>query len=497
MNLGEINGILAGIQNDLKAIDLTKEKDIKKIEEMKKPTTEIDNAVARDDFKEEHLDFTLDMFKEASDRVGAYDFQQERDEAKKATAAQKKDITARITAKQDVQKSVKGKYDELSRKKDVIAKYKGTYKTEEFVNRQNRRKKALEDEIAINNGKLQDLEGFSQSVKVPVKEIEDNKTLIEELKKLSKLEAAVKTLKSELARMKKDGDHQMLIDDQQKEVDTAETSLNNKVAEVSGKHKGIKLNIKTLSADISAAEKTAKNNIKNAKQTVKNTAKISDKEFIKNTIHSRLDAAKTDEEFLSVVRNARVELTSSNEQLSNTRDEIEDNVKTLEFGETVRTAPTTGGPAPITESEIRAKIQSDSTIQTLAPVLSDEEKTEKFYSAIKGGLFKNSESPILHPIAFFRSKFDKKGKENWHADYEKEMIEAARKAIEEERRAQGDARKAASDKATEKESQYDRAMFLRIMRADSAKVTQMGEDIENNNAGKHIAETYEDIDQEH
>lgn len=493
--MSEINTLLDGIKKDLLKIDLTKEvKKISEITAMSKPATEIDKVVTRDDFEPEHFDRTIEMFREASDRIGAYDFKQDLDEARNANRAKKREISNRINAKQGVQTAVKGKYDELSRKKEVIAKYKGTFKTEEFVNRQNRRKKALEEEIAKNESKLQQVEAFKQSVEGPVKVIEDNKALIEELNKLSKLKAAVDTLKKELAAMKKAGDHQMLIDDQQKEVDAAETKLNNKIAEVSGKH-NIKLDAKTLSVDIGAAKKTAQTNINDAKQTIKDTAEKSDKEYIKNTIHPRLEAATTDEEFLGVIKKARVELTASNNRLSNTRDEIAENVQTLELGETVRTAAPSGAPAPITDADIRARIQSDSEIQALAPVLDDKEKTEKFYDSIKGGLFKNSQNPWLHPVAFLRSRFDKKGKENWHADYEKGMIEAAKKAIEDERKAEDATRKDASDRATGLEKQFDRAMFLKIMKADPATVKQMGEDIDNNNAGTVIAETYEDIDE--
>ena len=65
-----INTILGSIRDDLQAIDLTKETDLNKIQKMgTEPIGKVESVVTKDGFGVKELKTTVDMFKEANDKL--------------------------------------------------------------------------------------------------------------------------------------------------------------------------------------------------------------------------------------------------------------------------------------------------------------------------------------------------------------------------------------------------------------------------------------------
>lgn len=487
---------LVTIKTDLEAIDLTKEKDIAKIESMgKKPITGIDSVVVDKGFTEEHLEATIDMFKIANDRVGEYDKKQDIEAGKKAQGdpTKLKEISDRIKARQAVKEAIQGKYSELSMKKAVMDKYIVKYDHTHLVERQNRKKDANKKKISDNQVKLSQIADFKNQVSGELGVIQTNLALIEELNQLRKLAKDIETREANLNNARNQGYDPDLIKGLEDDLKQSKTNLKAKTAEITKKHKGVTLDPNDLVNSINNAENTANDTITTMKEKIKGKAQASDKDYIKIEISEKLDETFSDNKaFVKVLDATTKELDAENITLGLENNKIAENVGQIELGTKLKENPTRGiNHSEITDEDIQAKIDSDSSIQALIPALSDKEKKQEVYkSLIEGAKYK---SKLLHPIAAFKARFSKKTMEEWeNVTYKDEMKQRAREAIEAERKAEAETNTKAVKLATSKEEAFRKGLFAHIMGSTKAEVEQMNKDADKN-PGAVLAEAYAQV----
>ena len=119
--MNDIIAKLAEIKKDLDAIDLAKVKPEKLGKIVERVSEAMDKASEMDGFNTERLDEAIEMFKGASTRLEQHDFQPEYKKMHKEDEADKREeIKANIDARRKAISGVKGKYDELTRKRAVI-----------------------------------------------------------------------------------------------------------------------------------------------------------------------------------------------------------------------------------------------------------------------------------------------------------------------------------------------------------------------------------------
>lgn len=488
----EIVGKLATIKTDLDAIDLTKEKDLAKIEKMgKQPITSIDNVIGDEGFREEHLEATIEMFKDASNSVGAYDKKQDIEAGKKVQGdpAKLKEISDRMKARQTVKEAIQGKYSELSMKKAVIDKYKEKFDPKHLVERENRKKDANKKKIEDNQTKISEIAEFKNKVSGELGVIETNLALIEQLDKLEKLAKDIETRENNLNNAKTQGLDPDLIKGLEEDLNESKNDLKVKTAEVTKKHKGLALDPNDLVNSIGNARTTAKNTIAKEKDQIKNKAQASDKDYIKTEIYGKLDKAySNDEAFIKVLDGTTIELDAENITLEMENEKIAQNVGEIELGTKVKESIANGTMHPeITDADIQAKINSDSSLQALIPALSDKEKKQAVYeSLVEGAKRKNK---FLHPIAAFKAQFSKKTMQEWeNTTYNDEMKRRAIELIEEER----GANLKALQTADSKEVAFRKGLFAHVMSSTKAEVEQMDKDADKN-PGTVLAEAYAQV----
>ena len=125
--LGEINTKLVEIKSQLDKLEFEKETDAKKIEAMiAKILGDTKDITEREDFGEEHLSTIVEMFKNAESKANSYD------SAKDAKSILKnrtkvKEISATIQARKNAKTGIVDKFNELTKKQEVINKYKEKY----------------------------------------------------------------------------------------------------------------------------------------------------------------------------------------------------------------------------------------------------------------------------------------------------------------------------------------------------------------------------------
>lgn len=487
--LGEINVLLADIQKDLDAIDLTKETDLGKIRKMGTvATTKVDEAVTREDFGDYQLTATLEMFKTASDKVGAYDKKQDIDAAVK-NPSKMKEITDRKNAREGVKKSIQDKYQELSMKKAVIDKYAEKFNPEFLVERQNDKLEANKKKMQENKTRMSEISDFKNKVSGELGTIQTNSDWLKELEQLETLAKDVDTNQKALNEAKKQGDQDM-IEAFENEFNARMDSLRKRTSEVTKKYKGVTLdatNTNTLKASIALARTIAESSIKTAESGIKNKAQASDKDFIKNDIYQRLDKAQSDKEFLKVLATAKKELVVENLTLDSQNARIGNNVSQMELGIKVKESGTVGVPiAEPTKEEIEELIRNDKSIRDLAPALTKETLQQQVYNSLADGhrgIFGR------HPIAFLKSRFSKKAQETYMESYEKKMREEATKKIKEQRKAEAETNKQAAKTVDSKYAEFRKGLSAYVMGAEKADVEKMDKDAEKA-PGAVLAEAY-------
>lgn len=494
MTMQEILNALVTIQQDLKKIDLSKDKDVSKMEEAAdKAIKGIDKVSVDQGFTEEHLNATIDMLRNANAEVEKYDPNKEK--AKIVGNMSKRDeILKNVRVKEAVAKKVKGKYDEFNKKKAVIEKYKEKFNPDDLTKREQDRYDVNEKRMKANEDRRREVIDFTDKVNGELTEINENLAVVNELSKLKEQSKKLEDLKTELAteEAKADADSG-LIDIYKQSIKKQETQLNDSYKKITDKYKTVSLDPKNLEVSITNAQNTARSNIATARTKIDGTLSNAEKKYnytagFETFLQDRINAARTDKEYVEVFNEAKRDLEADNIDLRFENDKISENIETISRGKEALKAgtPTRGTgriPEP-TEEEIQDVIKSDSEIRALAPVLTDKEMKQRVYESLtedKKGKF--------HPILFLKSR-GKKAQEEWKKSYEKEMREKAIEKIKNEKRENS----RAAREVDSKRQKFMDSLFAHVMNADSKSVTKMDEDIEKGKPGDTLTKVYDDME---
>ena len=496
MTMQEIVTALAKIQGELNAIDLTKDKSADEIKKMaSNPTQQIDKITRDKGFTEEALDATIKMFDTANKKVETYDPTKERDEAIR-NKAKRKEILDRVKAKEEVKQKIKGKYDELSKKKAVLSKYKEKFDPEYLILREERKLDLNDKKIETNEHRITEIIDFKDKINNELTDINNNLVLIKELEELKKqfqqLEDAKADFNAEKAKPDADKD---FIKQYEVLIKTQETKFNSAYKRVTDKYKTLSIDPNNMSASITNSQNNAKTNINNAKTKIEGKLTNSEKIYgytaeFETYMKNKIASTKTDEEYVDVFDEAEMELEAENINLDFENAKISDNIEMMEKGQEIlqNGKPKKYVEKEPTEEEIEDLINSDSEIRALAPVLTDKEMRQEVYKSLT-----KDKNGKLHPILFLKS-FGKKAQSQWKESYEKNMRE---KAIEKIKTTKREAAKQTTKEVEAVESKRQKFMdtlFVNVMSADSKKVDKMDKDIEKGKPGETLTKVYNDME---
>ena len=496
MTMKEIVSALAKIQGELNAIDLTKDKSADEIKKMAtNPVQQIDKVAHDKGFNEEALDATIKMFENANKKVETYDPTQERAKAIQ-DKTKRKEILDKVKAKEEVKQKIKGKYEELARKKAVIDKYKEKFNPEHLILREERKLDLNDKKIETNEHRITEIIDFKDKINNELTDINNNLILIKELeeqkKQFKKLEDAKADLNAEKAKPDADKD---FIKQYESHIKNQEAKFNDTYKKVTDKYKTISLDPKDISTSVTNAQNNAKTNINNAKTKIEGKLTNSEKTYgytagFETYMKNKIASTKTDEEYLDVFDNAEMELEAENINLNFENDKISENIEIMEKGQEIlkNGKPKKYVEKEPTEEEIEDLINSDSEIRALAPVLTKKEMRQAVYSSLT-----KDKSGKVHPILFLKS-FGKKAQSQWKESYEKDMRE---KAVEKIKTTKREAAKQTTKEVEAVESKRQKFMdtlFVNVMSADSKKVDKMDKDIEKGKPGETLTKVYNDME---
>ena len=481
--LGEINTKLVEIKSQLDKLEFEKETDAKKIEAMiAKILGDTKDITEREDFGKEHLSTIVEMFKNAESKANSYD------SAKDAKSILKnrtkvKEISATIQARKNAKTGIVDKFNELTKKQEVINKYKEKYDPQHLKDRQENKAKANSQKIDSNNKRIIEVADFKEKVGDELNAITANLNLMKELDEIETLGNTCETLEKNLATTKKMSNvPQEILDALQGELDEKHKNLAEKCKDVNTKNKVLKIDPKNVKTDISLAKTSVNKEITDSRDEVNNKLVDSEKKYgytagFEKFIGARLAGASSAEEFLKVFEEATKELEAENINYITENKNIQSNIESLDMGLTLSSSGSARSSADPTEEEIKAVIEADPQIKALAKPLTKKEEKEEIYKFLTEG-----KKGKIHPIAFLRSKFDRKAEAKWRQNYELDMREAAIKKITDAR-----------TNSENKRSKFMETLVHKVMTAKTSEVEEWNKDAEKK-PGKVLTDVYEKMD---
>lgn len=489
MTLEQINAELVEIMGLIDNIDLSKEATPEQIKKMAdKPIERVEKVSADKGFTEENLDTAINIFGQAKVKVEKYDPSEEYAEAQ-SDKTKSKDILARVSAKKDAVGRIAGKYDELTRKKDVIEKYKKKFDIRHLEQREERKLLANNNRIANNEARWQEIEDFKGKIG---KELETIDVGLAEIKELEELEKQFKKLEEDkvnIAELKADPSvDKDVIADYEAKIKINENESKYKEALEKATKKYPTLDANNLEASIANIKESRKKEINIARNNINSELNVAEKKYgyklgFQTFIEERIKATKTDEEFLSVFNSAQSELSAKNYTLQFENDKVNDNITSMREGQKVMQEGETGdSKEEPTEEEIQKMMESIPTSKALS--LTGEELEDAVYKYLveQKGKDPNKNHPILKWMSTWHGKQDE-----WRKSYEEKL---RAEAIEKIRSEKQDKKAKVVESKREK---FISSLLTRVMKADDKTVKQMDEAAEKN-PGQVLEDIYKDMD---
>lgn len=498
MTMQEIVSTLAEIQNQLNAIDLTKDKSVKEIKNMgKTPLQRADKLIHDKNFEEGALESTVNMFKTASQKVEQYDSKQEREKAI-GDKAKRSEILAKVKAKEEVKKEIKAKYEELNRKKAVIDKYKEKFDPEHLVKREQRRIDINKDRMKTNEARIREIADFKDKVSDELTEISNANKLVIELsdldKQYQKLEDAKADFNAEKAKPDADKD---FIAQYQEHIDNQETKFKNEYKRITSKYPTVSLDLGDLKTSIQNTVNNQKQKISSAVQSIDSKVIDSEKKYgytqgFEKFLTGKLNSAQKVSDYPNIFNEASMELEAENMNLDYENENIEDNMQTIRRGQRVieQGQPTVYSSSyEPTEEEIQDEMSFNPEVKALAPYVPGEERRQATYEYLtkdKKGKF--------HPILFLKS-FSKAKQEEWKTAYEKDARKKAIENLKNERRESAVNNSRAVNTIDSKRQKFMDSLFTRVMKADNKTVEEMDKNADKK-PGKVLTEVYDEMEKD-
>ncbi len=506
MTMQQIIDELKNLKQELDKIDLTKDmkpEDIKKMAD--KSLSHVDKITRDEGFDDRSLQATVAILGNASSRI-AYDPTKDNEKAR-ADKANRRDILAKVAAKKDVAARVKGKYDELTRKKAVIDKYKEKFDPNELTKRQNRKRQANENKIDANESRWQEVDDFKGKVSEELDTINNNLALMKELSEIEKKHKELQEAKADLEAEKKIPDNDKdFIAQYQSDVDKQEADFNSKISAIKGKYQGLKLDEATLEADIKKAKAVSKSEIGTAKGSINSKLTGAESTYgykagFESFIKGKLDAAKTDEEYLRAFDQAKAELEAENMNMGIANDKIQENIDTITRGQNLSRGSngTSAGTTTvmntipdITEEQIQEMIDNDPECQDKMSQLNLPVDPKQMRQAVYKALTEGKKGP--HPIAFLKS-FSKRTQDQWVADKMKDVRDMAIRKINDNIQAKAQADANATKTVEGKREKFVQSLVSHVMSADDKTLEQMEKDADKA-PGKVLTDVYKEVDED-
>ncbi len=488
MTLEQINAELVEIMGLIDNIDLSKEATPEQIKKMAdKPIERVEKVSADKGFTEENLDTAINIFGQAKVKVEKYDPNEEYVEAQ-SDKTKSKDILVRVSAKKDAVGRIAGKYDELTRKKDVIEKYKKKFDIRHLEQREERKLLANNNRIANNEARWQEIQDFKGKIRM---ELEDINICLKEIKELEELEKQFKKLKedkADIAKLKADPsvDKDVIADYEAKIINENESKCKEALEKATKKYPTLKAN--NLEGSIAKIKGEKRSKIAGAKGSIKKKLGFAEKKYgykrgFQTFMDKRIQAIKTDEEFLSVFDSAQSELSAKNYTLQLENDKVNDNITSMREGQKIMQEGETGdSKEEPTEEEIQKMMESIPTSKALS--LTGEELEDAVYKYLveQKGKDPNKNHPILKWMSTWHGKQDE-----WRKSYEEKL---RAEAIEKIRSEKQDKKAKVVESKREK---FISSLLTRVMKADDKTVKQMDEAAEKN-PGQVLEDIYKDMD---
>ena len=483
--MNDIIAKLAEIKKDLDAIDLAKVKPEKLGEKVKRVSKAMDKASEMDGFNTERLDEAIEMFKGASTRLEQHDFQPEYEKMYKEDEADKrKEIKANIDARRKAISGVKGKYDELTRKRAVIERYAKEFKTDDLVQRQEQRRSRNERTMADNQKQQDAIINFrDQVVGGELDSIKKNLGLVKALETLKKQRGAIKTAQERYDEAKNDSEpDQGYIDHCKAALDQAKSNFDKTLEAIPD----VKIDVNNFESSVQEVENKANEDMSTARTSIleKLTEKEGEQKELK-TLITRVDAATTNEEFVQAFDEAVAELGSANLNLSRENDNINQNIDTLEMGKgfvgrgSGNQSNSANKTVPLTrtvDDEIEEVMKNDPECQKMIADLNLPVDPKAIQKAVYRTLTAGKRGP--HLISFIKS-FSKKTQENWMDSRLADVREKAKEKVENARAT-----------AEGKRGKFIDSLVSHVMKADAKELTSMEKD----KPGKVLNDIYTEME---
>lgn len=473
--MNEIIAKLAEIKQELDAIDLAKVKPEETGEKVEKAIKGMDAASKMDGFNTERLDEAIESFKGTSERLEQYDFTPEYEKMFKENDVDKrKDMKAKIDVKKQAISTVKGKYDELTRRKAVIERYEKEFKPEDLVKRQEQKRTRNERRMEDNQRQQDKIINFrDQVVNEELDSIKKNLRLVKALEILKKQREAIKTAQERYDEAKNDSNpDQGYIDHCKAALDQAKSNFDKTLGAIPN----VKIDVNNFDASVQEAEGQLKEKIHNAKISVsiklEERENAGQKEDFK-VLRRRIDSAKTNEEFVQAFDEAVAELRSANLNLDRENDNINQNIDILEKGKLDKSSTiqngSTGATQPIsnkqpTDIEIEDMMKNDPDCQQMIADLNLPVDPKTMRKEVYKSLTEGKRGP--HLISWIKS-FGKKTQNAWmDSKLEDVRKEAIRKVNEV---------KQAGKEVVGKRKQFVDSLVSHVMSADKDELKEMEE----------------------
>lgn len=483
MTLEEINSELVKIMGLIDNINLSKEatpEQIKKMADM--PISRVEKVITDKGFTEETLDTAINIFGQAKAKVEQYDAKEEYDRAA-SDKAKRQEILGRVKAKTEVAQRLKGKYDELTRKKDVIEKYKEKFDIKHIEQREERKLLANNNKMASNEARWQEIQDFKGRIGQELANIGNSLAAIKELDTLEQQLKKLEDARDDLEAERKDPNaDKSFIAHLESKIKESESKFNENVKKITEKYKSFNLN--DIQGSIASIKASEEGKITAEKSKIDGKLTDAEKKYgyktgFEDSIRGKIDAAKNDEEYAKVFDNAQMELSAENYTLQFANDKVNNNITSIRQGEKEKQEGEAGdSKEEPTEEEINEVIESMPTSKALS--LTGEELEDAVYKYLveQKGKDPNKNHPILKWMSKWQGKQDE-----WRKSYEEGLRTEAIKKIREKK----------ESAVNSKREKFMTSLLTRVMKADDKTIKQMDEAAERN-PGQVLEDIYKEMD---
>lgn len=503
VKMSQVNQQLAKLAEMLAQIDLSKDLSVEQIKKMgEEPIRTAEKLTTDSSYGPKSLNATITAFEAGKDKVAEYD--EKAEEAKvndlvgKGQFDQARDLNKKREARTKVKEDITSKYEDLTRRREVMYKYMREYDPQELEDRQNKRISQNEQKMEENDKFIQDVQTLKNS------EIKENLDNIQRISAFAAMIVEIDKISrdiKELEKKKKDyPEFEVQIDGQ---LNNKRNKLSEKCKEFNGNKMGIVISdskaigpatIQNAKKELGTKATAQKTEILNKIQGMDDN--IFQTRGFKATIGKELD--KTEPEKISERLNELAkdkEIENLNLKLKNkrTKADIEDlklaEDKIKEAGEKKDRL----NEEEIKEEDIDDRLKEDEETALMLQQTRKDYNDNLYRSYLES---KGKEAKGFHPVAWIKSRFGKESREGWK-NQQKEIAKR-REEAEDNLRAEKVEKVERDTARYEKALQgskdrriaFQKSVFAQVMNADEKQLQEMEKNAEEEEYGDVLNEAY-------